>query len=240
MNTLLLSSLVILVAAIIQGTAGFGFSLVAAPLLALLLPIKEIVPMLVCYSLVTNIMVVRTTRKHIKLRHIWVMILTGIIGIPIGVYGLKNFDPQILKIVIGILILVTTIIIGSGFKIRFKNEHLSFGIAGFISGVLNGSLAMSGPPIVLFLSNSGYNKDEFRANLTTYAVITNIMTIVSFIFYGLISMDMVKTMGMNIFALFIGSFIGLQVASKIKDQHFKKVVLVLLSILSIVTIIKAL
>ena len=46
-------------------------------------------------------------------------------------------------------------------NISINNIKLSYGIAGFISGVLNGSLSMSGPPIVLFFSNEGFDKNFY-------------------------------------------------------------------------------
>lgn len=156
----------------------------------------------------------------------------------IGVYGLKNLNPELLKVIIGVLICITSISMAKGYKVKFKRVRSSYGITGFISGILNGSLSMSGPPIVLFLSNEGYDKNEFRANLAIYAMITNIITVIVFAFNDLLSTDMIHIIGTNILVLLLGSFIGINIASKIQDKYFKKIVLWLLTIVGIVTVLK--
>lgn len=82
--SIIFSSIIIFFASMIQSTIGFGFSLISVPLLTFILPMKIIVPIVVIYSLVTNIMVVITTKKHIRLSEIWIMIVCGIIGIPLA------------------------------------------------------------------------------------------------------------------------------------------------------------
>ena len=238
-QSILYSSSVVLVASTVQGTVGFGFALIAVPLLSLLLPMKVVVPMIVCYSLVTNLMIVTTTINYVNLKRISVMIISGLIGIPIGVYGLKNLNPEILKGIIGIIIVITAIFMMKGYKIHFKRENLSFGITGFISGVLNGCLSMSGPPVVLFLSNQGYDKNEFRANLTFYAIITNIMAIMAYILNKLLTKDMVGILGINVITLLLGSYLGITISGKIKSNHFNKIIHFLLVIIGIVTVFKA-
>lgn len=236
----LLSSAVILLASIVQGTVGFGFSLISVPLLSFMFPLKVIVPMVVIDSLVINFFVLGTARKHLQLSKIWLMILCGIIGIPVGIIGLKNINEDILKVGIGFLICMTSMAMAKGYKIRFKNQKLAYGVTGFLSGVLNGSLSMSGPPIVLFLSNEGYDKNQFRANLALYAAITNIITVIAFISGGILTNDMVGTIGSTVVALVLGSTIGIYGSKKIKDKHFDKIVLFLLALVGVITVIKSL
>ena len=116
-----------------------------------------------------------------------------------------------------------------GFKIHFKKEKVSYVITGVISGVLNGSLSMSGPPIVLFLNNEGYNKNEFRANLALYSIVTNILTIFTYIVSGLFSKHIIKISLIGVIPLILGSYFGIFMAEKIENKHFKKITLILLS-----------
>lgn len=239
MLSILYSSIFIIIASMVQGSIGFGFALIAVPLLSLLLPLDTIVPVVVISSLIINIIIVLNSTQYLKINQINIMIIFGILGIPLGIYGLKNINPEILKRLIGIIITVTSIIIFKGIKIKFKNIKLSYGIAGFISGVLNGSLSMSGPPIVLFFSNEGFDKNELRANIALYGIITNIITTILFYFSGLLNEDIIGILSFNIFALFLGSFAGVYFSSKIKDKHFKSIVLILLMVVGFFTVIKS-
>ena len=174
---IIISSLIIILASFIQGATGFGFVLVSAPLLSLFLPLTTLVPTLVILGLFINILIVASTRKHIALKEIKILIFMGIIGIPIGVYGLNTLDTAILKLIIGAIIIFTSIAMFIGLNLTLKNKLYSYSIAGLASGILNGSISMSGPPIVLFLTNEGYDKDKFRANINTYFVINNMITV---------------------------------------------------------------
>lgn len=232
----LVSYLVVFLASTVQSTVGFGFALVAVPLLTFIWPIKEIVPIVVVYGFIINIMVVFTIKNYIQLNKICTMIVSGIIGIPIGVYGLKSLNPEALKVIIGILILITSIAMAKGYKVKFKRIKTSYGVAGLLSGVLNGSLSMSGPPIVLFLSNEGYDKNEFRANLAMYGIVNNSLTILAFILSGLLRSQMAETITVNLLPLFIGGAIGIFVASKIAESYFRKIVLFSLSMIGVATV----
>ena len=70
---------------------------------------------------------------------------------------------------------------------KIKNVWAERIVTGGISGILNGSVSFSGPPMVIFLSNKGVEKQQFRANLTFYFWILNVMTIPTFIIGGLIT-----------------------------------------------------
>lgn len=231
------SILIVIFASILQGSVGFGFALITVPLLSIFIPIKTVIPVVVVLSAINNLIVLISTKDHIKLKQIWPLIVFGILGIPIGVLGLRFFNTIILRLIVGFIVLATTVIMIKGVKITFKNRTLAFGIAGLSSGILNGSISMSGPPIVLFLTNEGYNKNHFRANLTLNSIITNIAAILIFYFSGILNFQVFKIAGLNTCSIIIGSIIGIYVSKIFNEKIFKNIVLVLLVIISISTIL---
>ncbi|MFV9511617.1 sulfite exporter TauE/SafE family protein [Tepidibacillus sp. LV47] len=199
------SAIIIFFASSVQGATGFAFALIIVPLLSLFLPLRAIVPISVILSLVINTLVIISGRKHLAIKEIWLLIVTGIIGIPFGVYILNAVNLQILKILIGLLLIITSFAMFKGYKVFFKNKRLSHSITGFVSGVLNGSISMSGPPIVLFLANEGYEKDKFRANINAYSIITNIIAILTFALNGLIGIEVLQYSAINSIVTVIGT-----------------------------------
>ena len=232
-------AITILLSATIQGVAGFGFALISVPIMSAFFPITTVVPVIVFYSLISNFTVIFRTIKFTNFKKIYPMIISGILGIPIGTTILKTFNQNNVKIAIGLIILFTSFVMLKGFRINFKKEKISYIVTGLISGILNGSLSMSGPPIVLFLSNEGYNINEFRANLALYSIVTNILTIFTYIISGLISQNIIKTSLVGIIPLIIGSYFGIFIAEKIENNHFKKLILILLIITGGITILKS-
>ncbi len=240
LQLLLIATAIVMIAALVQGMVGFGFSLISLPLLSMLLPLKSAVPLIVCYSLVNNIMVVSSTRKTADIKKIWPMIVFGILGIPLGVQALTVLNTEVLRLAIGLLIVLTSLAMIFGYGLQIKREKLALCLTGFVSGVFNGSLSMSGPPIVLFLSNQNTGKNSFRANLALYAMVTNVITIIAFILKGLLTLDMVPMMTTNSIGLIIGTYSGIRAVTVIKDHHFRKIVLTLMTIIGVATIIHTL
>jgi len=143
---IILGMIIIFIAAMTQGITSFGFSLVSLPLLGLFLPLKIVVPVLVIYSLVLNSLILYHIKEYIDLKKIAILVTAGLIGTPFGAYLLKGTDEGILKIFVGILLTFTAIINFYGIKIKVKNEKLSFIPVGLVSGLLNGSVSLGGPP----------------------------------------------------------------------------------------------
>ncbi len=229
--------IVIFSAGMIQGITSFGFSLLAVPLLGIFLPLKLVVPMLVIYSLILNSIILYHVKDHINLKKISILIIAGIIGTPFGTYLLKILDENVLKIIVGSIVTLSAIINFYGYKVKVKNEKLSYIPVGLVSGLLNGSVSLSGPPIIIFLTNQGVEKQVFRANLTSYFWILNLFTIPTFFFSGLITKD-VMNYTMYLFpGLIIGVLLGIRLGNKVDEAYFKKLTLALVAFMGILSIV---
>ncbi len=235
----IISFLIIAIAAMIQGITSFGFSLVSVPLLALIMPLELIVPMLVVFSLLLNIIVFSKIQGHINKKQIAILIIFGLISIPLGIYGLKVVDDRIIKLIVGVIIIISALAMQFGFKVRFKNQNLAYGLTGFLSGILNGASSLSGPPVILMLSNDGLNKDNFRKTLATYFMVLNLFSIPLFLASGLLTETVLINSAKLLPALLIGTFTGIGVGNKIPDVLFKKLTLILIFVMGILTLISA-
>ena len=145
-TTIIFGMLTIFLAGLTYGLTGFGFALVAVPLLMILLPPQAVVPIQLLLASLTGIVVVYEARQWVRLKQIWPLMLAGIIGIPLGTYLLTVLDTNVLKIFIGAVISLSALAFFFGFQRPIRNERLASAPIGFISGVLNGSTGMSGPP----------------------------------------------------------------------------------------------
>ena len=237
-TSIIIASLIIAVSATVQGITGFGFSLVAFPLLAILLPVNVITPILVLCSLITNIMILRSV-QGVTAKGIKMMSLIAILATPFGAYLLKVVSPEILKAAVGIILSGTSLFMLKGYRIKFRRELLAKGITGFFSGLLNGTLSMSGPPIILYLSNQGAAKDNVRGSFSLFALITNIFAIATLIYTNIITMPVFMQFATLIPALIIGVYAGILISKRVNEVQFKQITLYLLLIMGISTIISS-
>lgn len=233
--------IIILLAALVQGITGFGFALIAVPLLSLFIPeIKNITPIIVGYSLVTNVLIFCKSKNYVKLKGIIPLIIFGIIGTPIGTYILLFVNAKIMKLAIGLIICGTAIAMLKNYKIRIKNEKFSYGVIGVLSGLLNGSIGLSGPPVVLFMTNQDTKKETFRANLSIYGIVTNLFALGTFMVGGIINKTVVGYAISFFPALIIGAVIGIKFSTIISERIFKKITVYLITILGFYTVIATL
>ena len=160
--TIIVGLAALLLAGLVQGLTGFGLALVSVSILINFLSPKLVVPTVVILSIFTNIIILFEARKWVDLRRIWPLMMAGIVGMPLGTYLLVVLDASILKVFIGAVIALFAIAFLMGFKKQIRNEKLAFAPVGFISGLLQGSTSLSGPPIILFFVNQGVEKQVFR------------------------------------------------------------------------------
>lgn len=236
MGVLIFGMITFFASALLQGLSGFGFSILAVPLITLVLSPKVTVPILLIYSMIINIAVIYSSRKHLDFSRIWILLIFGIIGIPIGTKLLLIVNEDLLKLFIGLLILGFGLLLLKGFRKSFKNEKLSMIPIGIVSGILGGSISISGPPLIIFLSNQNVDKQTFRASLALYFFLLNIFTLPVYIYNGLITSEVISYSLKFSPGLIIGVILGNLFSHKIKEEHFKKFTLSLLIILGILAI----
>jgi len=231
--------LIIAFSAVVQGATSFGFSLIAVPLLSLVMPLSDITPMLVLFSLLLNIILFSKVQGHVNKKQIIILVIFGLISVPLGVHGLKSLDESIIKSVVGIIIVLSAISLNFGYKLHFKNQNLAYGLTGFFSGILNGASSLSGPPVILMLSNEGVNKDNFRKTLSTYFMVLNLFTVPIFFTSGMLTKQVLLNTGKLLPAMLIGTGLGIGFGNKLPEKQFKKITLILIFIMGIMTLISA-
>lgn len=238
--SLTISMAIILFAGFTQGLTSFGFALIAMPFLSKIIPLNQAVPIVVFLSLCTNFLVIANCYRFIKIRKIWIMIIASLVAAPFGAWLLMYVNADILKLVTGTIIIAFALVLLFGKSFPIQDERLAFIPVGILSGLLNGSISMSGPPIALFLSNQNTDKDTFRANITFYAIALNIVTLISFFLNHLITREVATYGAYLVPAMLAGVFLGIFATRKLDDRVFKKVALLLIILSGIWTVFNAL
>ncbi len=231
--------LIIFVASIIQGMTSFGSSLFALPLLLFFLDIKEIVPLLASYNLIMNSMIFKKIGKDADLKAIAPLLITAMIFTIIGSFLLTNLEAGPIKLTVGIILFITAVSNLFGLRVKFKKPENYYVPVGIVSGALNGATGMSGPPVLLFLSNLDVPKKVFRSTLTSYFLVLNVMAIIMFVVQGVFNYGVLQLVLYYVVALVGGTWVGIQLGERFDERLFKKIVLVIMVAMSINLIINA-
>lgn len=229
---------IVLLAAFLQGLTGFGFALIALPLIGFFIDIKTSIPLIVLLATMISIYLSIRLRKSINLKSTYTLMLTTVPGIPLGVYALKHVSTQTLSIGLGALMVLFT-----SYQLLYKPEQKRLGavatsIAGFTSGLLGGSIGAGGPPVIIYSALQPWNKDMAKATLAFYFAISGSLIILSHAWSGMLTGEVMRLYTMSLPSMVAGIFIGTQTYKRLSDHGYKKLAFILVLLLGCMMIFK--
>jgi uncharacterized protein len=235
--TLILVLLIILIATIIKSAFGFGDALLAMPLLTFFINIKTIVPLVALVSFVISILILLKHWRTAYIKGLWILNLFCIIGIPFGLYFLKNADDIIIKIFLSIILIgFSSINLINPKLFELKSDKFVW-IFGIISGILGGAYNTNGPPLIIYGKLKRWDSINFRAILQSVLLPTNIFIIIGQGSAGLWTLEVINYFLICIPVIFIGTILGGRVNKKLSKEKFSKFVDYLLITIGIVLLI---
>jgi uncharacterized protein len=230
--------LVVLVAAATQALTGFGYSLLAVPLLAIILDPKTAVVAAAIAGMALNLGTVAAERAHAQWRAAGTLALFGAIGIPLGLVLLAALSDVALRILIAVVVLLCTAQVWRG--VRLPEHPAVVAVAGFVSGTLGTSTGTNGPPLVAAFQAMGYDPRQFRATLGAVFTFTGALGLIGFVVAGQIS-GAAMAIGLGtVPGALLGWLAGNRLFARIAAAKFRRVVLAALVVSAIVTGVRAL
>lgn len=214
---------------IIQGCTGFGLGLVAAPPLMIVLPPVAVVPVVLMMSTVNTAVAAFHARRQINPRIVIPLALGAAIGLPVGIYTLKQMDAGLFKVLVGILVLFFAAAMLAGWRRPFQNERRALLPVGLMSGFLGGSTSMGGPPVILFLANQQTPKEIFRASLLCFFFAGNCLALTLLYFNGLMTWDVVRHAAILLPGLLVGTGLGMASSHRIPELVFHRLAMILVA-----------
>jgi uncharacterized protein len=211
----------LLFAAFIRGTTGFGFALVFTPFMILIMEPKAVVPLNLLLASLSNIMVLASHFKEVNIRRLLPMIACSLLGVPIGVFIIAIISGTILKILIGGSTVIFAILLVFKLTPHCTNERLASGIAGLMSGILTTSTSLGGPPVVLFMHNQCWQKEEIYPSLSAFFLISTGASLIGLSISGMVTLDILLTAASLAPGLVIGVFLGMLAFKRVNEWYFR-------------------
>ena len=213
-------------AGVVQGTTGFGYGIVAVPILAGFPDPKLIVPMIVTQGIFVNSLVALHARRYFEPRRVWLLIATGIAFTPIGALLLVRLNSDVLRIMVGAMVGLTALAMLFGFRRSARNELLASIPVGAAGGVLTAATGLAAAPVVLFFTNQKLDPRVFRANTVFFGISLSIASLPSFIIGRVLSFDALTLGALAFPAGVMGIFAGIWLSSRVSVTAFRRLALV--------------
>lgn len=238
-RTLLLALLIALFGGVVAATAGFGFSLVAAPPLLLMYEPVQVTAMLLIITMATRWMLLVDTWRTARVRTIGTMLPAAWLGIGIGILILRAVEPDYIKLLASVVVIVAALLLMRGWRPRHANAPAAAPFAGLLSGILSPTTGMDGTPVVFLLSSRNYDIPTFRSTITLYYYLLIPVTILVMAQQNLLGRDDLLRALAVVPPVVIGTLIGQRLVRHLSVERFRGIVFALLLVSGIVGAVAA-
>nr|WP_305794521.1 sulfite exporter TauE/SafE family protein [Halomarina rubra] len=248
-----LSTLVILVASLVHGIAGFGFAQVSMGLMPLFRSPSSASIIFTATAVVSNARVWWSVRGAFDWRK-WVVPVGGlVVGMPLGIYVFSQFDGAQMRVAIGAVLVLAVIVVGATQQSEFVTDWIEAkdyrpgnaigATAGLLAGVFGGAVAVPGPPMIVygaFMSASGFWSDEeMKATFTAFFGTLMLYRLGSLSYTGAVTTPLLVEATVAIPMVFVGAWAGVYIFDNIPERVFQWLVLALLTVNAFVLLFTA-
>lgn len=239
---LLAGGLSVLAASFLGGVTGFGYSLVATPLLLLLgLPLPFVVTVNLALACVTRMSVAYRFRADLKVRRAAGLIAGSVPGLWLGVAVLTTVDESTIKLGAGLVVMVAAMLLWRAASAPPPRPLPGAPVAaGFAGGFLGSATSLNGVAPVLLLARDKAAPRSVLADLALYFVASNAIGLAILLAEGALEAD-------ALFPAFLvwlpgslaANWAGTAIGPRLPEADFRRVTLVIVFVAGGVTALTA-
>jgi len=218
-------AIITLVAAVVNGALGYGFSSITVPLALLFVGSRILNPALVIVEVVLNGYVLFVNRDALpQVRRRMTPVVAGLLpGIAAGTCAVALVRPDWLKFWTFGLLLPLILLQAAGFRRPLAAERRWGWLFGNGIGALYAMTTISGPPLALFLNNQGLAKREFRASLGFIRLAEATFTAIAYAYGGFFTREALTLIPAMIPSLLVGVPFGVWVIRRVDAETFRRI-----------------
>jgi uncharacterized membrane protein YfcA len=223
-NLTILTLLIIFISAFIRSTLGFGDALLSMPLLTLTIGIQSATPLVAFASFTVAATIIWGSWRQVDFKAAWRLVLSSMIGVPLGLYLLTTAPEAWVKRVLGLLLLAFGLYRLIQPRLLTLSQQRWAYLFGFVAGVLGGAYNTNGPPIVIYGTLRRWPPAHFRATLQGYFLPTILFIIISHIWSGLWTPWVMQLSGLALPVIFLAIFLGSKLNRRISLDRFDRLI----------------
>ena len=151
--------------------------------------------------------------------------------VPIGNLLLFALEPNLIRRIIGWLVVGAAILILSGWRYRGPQGAGAGAATGVISGLINGFVGLGGPPLVIYMLALKQSAAVQRANTLVFMAITSVLVLGSTFVGGGATTEASILGALTAPFQWVGGWLGARLFLKLPAELFNKFSLVALIVL---------
>ncbi len=212
----------------LRGGTGFG-GFAAMPLMALVVPLKMLVPAWTLLTIASSITIIGKDRRHVSMRDMLHVAPWCVAGIVIGLYFFKTLDPRVLARSFGVLVIAYALYSLWAARGAAVKPMGATGAVAAVSGLLGGIVGtmfgtMASLAFAVYLDARNVVKERFRATLSAMLLVLSIVRGFGYFAVGEFERDSIVLFAIAIPFMLLGVYIGDRVMGNVSHVAFKRIV----------------
>ena len=236
---LIVFSIIIFFSSLVHGSIGFGFPMIATPLLAMVTDMKTAILYIAIPTLLINLISIYSEGNFLQvIKKFYPLALIGMIGSAIGTQILIYSSSELFKLLLAFSIFLYLFIQNFKIKIHWIREKkvLSMMVFGLTAGIIGGLTNVMASILIIYSLESKHTKKEVIQSTNLCFLFGKIIQIVLFTLHGSFNQELLTISFNSLVVVAVAMFIGLKVKDKIPQESYKKVVKIVLFLIACVLV----
>lgn len=239
---MLSAATVVCFASMIKGAIGFGFPLVAVPLLSAIMGPRVAIPVVAIPTLLSNVLVVRRGGAGSAAGAPWMVLAGAAVGTLAGALLLESLNPRLVSGLVGTVAILYVLAVTLHLTVKVpaasvRQVGLVFGV---LAGLMGGATGISSPLIASYLHLLRLEKREFVFWITMTFFVVNIVQVATYFRLGLYAGPVLATALLACVPMVIGTLAGLALQDRLEPRLFERIVLAVVFAASLNLVVRSL
>ncbi len=218
---------IFLFAAIVKGFLGIGLPAASMAFLTLIMPPTEAIPLLWLSILATNsLQFTNASDKWAIAREYWLFAVAIMVCIFVTSTFIAEYPTALLTVAIGIAMVLFSLNLLLGIKLRIgpgRGWHLGFGV---VSGVLGGISSIWSPTVAMYLVARDVSKEKF-IGATGFLFLAGVLPLgAGQVVAGVLTLPVLVKSALALCVVLVGFRVGELLRSRVSQDLFRKAVLI--------------
>jgi uncharacterized membrane protein YfcA len=228
-------------AGLVRGFTGFGFAMVAVSGLSLFRAPAEVVPAVLVLELSAALHLLPRAWRDIEWPSLELLSLGALLGALPGALLLAHAPAAVLRLWVSAVVVVAALLLARGGSWHHSRGPLVTLAAGALSGLLNSSAAIGGPPVILFYLGSQASMHQSRASLIAFFTVVDAFSLTAAYWAGVGGWRMWLTGLAWLLPTWAGVVLGERLfMRKANEERYRNVAVALLALLGAIGAVRAL
>ena len=232
---------IMVIGGLVKGTLGVGLPLVVVPMLSLFVPAPQAMGLLVMPVLLSNLWQTieggNVTRGLRRFGWLIVMQLVVTVG---TVHFTRNLSLHGFNVMLALVVIsaVVMMVFGHSFEVHPSRERWIGPAVGGVAGFMAGVSSLTGPILITYLMALRLRREEFIGAISIIYLFGAIPMYGAMLWYGRFGIDEVLLSFLTLVPMLVGLQAGRAIRHRLSEVIFRRLLLGLLTVLSVLLIVK--